>query len=104
MKLRKGKNNVMLKEDMSEVVESGEQMHPSSVNEQEQQLRQLEEAVTRLNKEQRICVELFYLKQMSYHDIVKQTGFDFKQVKSHIQNGKRNLKIALSTSYEGKTS
>ena len=104
MKLRKQKNHVVLKDDMSEVVESGQEMHPVSVNEQEQQLRQLEEAITRLNEDQRICVEMFYLKQMSYHDIVKQTGFDFKQVKSHIQNGKRNLKIALSTFYERKTS
>jgi len=64
----------------------------------------LEEAITHLNDDQRRCVELFYLKQQSYQEIMKQTGFDFKQVKSFIQNGKRNLKIALSESYERKTS
>jgi len=104
MKLRREKNYVELKEDMSEVVESRQEMHPISVNEKEQQLRQLEEAISHLNEEQRVCVELFFLKQMSYHDIMKQTGFDFRQVKSFIQNGKRNLKIALGEEYERKTS
>lgn len=104
MQLRKKKNNVVLKEDMNEVMESRPDLHPPGVNDQEQQLRQLEEAVTRLNDEQRTCIELFYLKQKSYQEIMKETGFDFRQVKSFIQNGKRNLKIALSTLYERKTS
>jgi RNA polymerase sigma-70 factor (ECF subfamily) len=104
MKLRKGKNQVVLTEDMNEVVESGQELHPSGVNDQEQKLRHLEEAVTRLNEEQRICIELFYLQQKSYQQIMKETGFDFRQVKSFIQNGKRNLKIALSILYERKTS
>jgi len=39
-----------------------------------------------------------------FKQIRKQTGYDFKQVKSHIQNGKRNLKIALGEQYERKTS
>ncbi len=104
MQLRKKKNNVVLKEDMNEVMESRLDLHPPGVNDQEQQLRQLEEAVTRLNDGQRTCIELFYLKQKSYQEIMKETGFDFRQVKSFIQNGKRNLKIALSTLYERKTS
>lgn len=104
MKLRKGKNAVVLKEDMNEVVESRQEVHPSGVNDREQQLRQLEEAVMHLNVEQRLCIELFYLERKSYQEIMKQTGLNFKQVKSFIQNGKRNLKIALGNSYERKTS
>jgi len=45
-----------------------------------------------LKEEQRHCVELFYLKQKSYQEFAELTGFSFKQVKSYIQNGKRNLK------------
>jgi RNA polymerase sigma-70 factor (ECF subfamily) len=38
---------------------------------------------------------MFYLEKLSYHDIETRTGFSFSQVKSHIQNGKRNLRIIL---------
>ena len=55
----------------------------------------LEEAITELNEEQRICVNLFYLQKKSYQQIAEQTSFSLMQVKSYIQNGKRNLKIIL---------
>jgi RNA polymerase sigma-70 factor (ECF subfamily) len=55
----------------------------------------LEESLKTLNEEQRICISLFYLKEKSYVEIEQTTGFTYKQVKSHIQNGKRNLKIYL---------
>jgi len=38
---------------------------------------------------------LFYLQKKSYHEIVDITGFSLLQVKSYIQNGKRNLKILV---------
>lgn len=62
----------------------------------EQQLTKLEEAMEQLKAEQKQCVELFYLKQLCYKEVAEITGFEMKQVKSHIQNGKRNLKIILS--------
>jgi RNA polymerase sigma factor (sigma-70 family) len=55
----------------------------------------LEEAINELNEEQRQCVILFYLKKNSYQQIAEKTGFSLLQVKSYIQNGKRNLKIIL---------
>jgi RNA polymerase sigma-70 factor (ECF subfamily) len=58
-------------------------------------LPHLSEAIQNLNKDQRQCVELFYLKELSYKDISDQTGYNLNQVKSFIQNGKRNLKIIL---------
>ncbi len=62
----------------------------------EEQLQQLEKAITFLNDEQKTCIELFYLQQKSYVEVAEITGFDLKQVKSFIQNGKRNLKIHLT--------
>lgn len=59
-------------------------------------LTQLEEAIVLLNEEQRICIELFYLQQKCYQEVAESTGYSLKQVKSYIQNGKRNLKIHLS--------
>ena len=63
--------------------------------EQEKNIKKLLEAITSLKEEQKICIELFYLEQKSYHEIVALTNFDLKQVKSNIQNGKRNLKLKL---------
>ena len=55
----------------------------------------LEEAIEELSEEQRQCVILFYLQKFSYQQVSSKTGYDLAQVKSHIQNGKRNLKILL---------
>ena len=55
----------------------------------------LEESIKELNEEQKQCVILFYLQKFSYHQISEKTGFELSQVKSYIQNGKRNLKILL---------
>ena len=55
----------------------------------------LEEALKELNEEQRQSVILFYLKKKSYQEISEKTGFSLMQVKSYIQNGKRNLKLLL---------
>jgi RNA polymerase sigma-70 factor (ECF subfamily) len=52
-------------------------------------------ALQQLNKEQQLCVTLFYLEKKSYQEIAEQTNFTIMQVKSHIQNGKRNLKIIM---------
>jgi RNA polymerase sigma-70 factor (ECF subfamily) len=61
----------------------------------EERLQRLETAISALGEEQRLCIELFYLKDKSYKEICDITGMSEKQVKSHIQNGKRNLKINL---------
>lgn len=66
----------------------------------EVELNLLEEAIKHLKDEQRLCIELFYLKQMSYKDIEEQTDLDLKKVKSHIQNGKRNIKIWMENHQE----
>ena len=58
-------------------------------------LQDMSEALEQLNPEQRQCVTLFYLEKKSYQEITEQTGFTLLQVKSYIQNGKRNLKIML---------
>lgn len=63
--------------------------------ENEQAYDLLEEAIQELNEEQRQCVILFYLKKNSYQQIAEKTGYSLLQVKSYIQNGKRNLKIIL---------
>ncbi len=63
--------------------------------EKESQLEAMNEALEELGKEQRRCVTLFYLEKRSYQEIAASTGFTLMQVKSHIQNGKRNLKLLM---------
>jgi RNA polymerase sigma-70 factor (ECF subfamily) len=58
-------------------------------------LDMMNESLKELNPEQRQCVTLFYLEKKSYQDISEQTGYNLLQVKSYIQNGKRNLKILI---------
>ncbi|MFZ1260429.1 MAG: sigma-70 family RNA polymerase sigma factor [Chitinophagaceae bacterium] len=58
-------------------------------------LELMEEALKELNPEQQQCVTLFYLQKKSYQEVSIETGFSMLQVKSHIQNGKRNLKILI---------
>ncbi len=50
------------------------------------------ESLTELLPEQQQCVTLFYLEKKSYQEISELLGFNYMQVKSFIQNGKRNLK------------
>ncbi len=55
----------------------------------------IEDGLQELNNEQKTCVTLFYLHKKSYQDITATTGFNLLQVKSFIQNGKRNLKMIV---------
>ena len=63
--------------------------------EKDKTLDDLAGALQQLNKEQQLCVTLFYLEKKSYQEISQQSSFNIMQVKSHIQNGKRNLKIIM---------
>ncbi|HRN46742.1 MAG TPA: sigma-70 family RNA polymerase sigma factor [Niabella sp.] len=55
----------------------------------------LEVALKELNTEQKQCITLFYLQKNSYQEVSDATGYSLLQVKSFIQNGKRNLKISI---------
>lgn len=57
--------------------------------------QQLKDCIGRLKLSQRECIERFYFAEQCYRDIATQLQIDEKEVKSHIQNGKRNLKICL---------
>lgn len=59
----------------------------------DQTLELVAEGLKELNAEQQQCVTLFYLERKTYQEITDITGFTYLQVKSYIQNGKRNLRI-----------
>ena len=93
MKLR-STNGRVLREITDEALPANES-DKTELLEHEKTYDLLEEALEELSAEQRQCVTLFYLQKKSYHEISEQTGFSPMQVKSYIQNGKRNLKLIL---------
>jgi RNA polymerase sigma-70 factor (ECF subfamily) len=76
-------------------MESDVDLHLDNADDPEKQIECMKEAMKDLNEEQKICIELFYLQEKSYKEIADETGFSEKNVKSFIQNGKRNLKIKI---------
>lgn len=86
------------KKNEAMVMEDAQLPHLDPVDAKEASLQNLESALQGLREEQKICIELFFLQDKSYQDVADLTGFTLNQVKSHIQNGKRNLKIQLESS------
>ena len=92
MNLRKKQENVSMdaaEKNLSAGVEE------NSYFEDELSADAIYEALQEIKKEQKQCITLFYLEKRSYHEIADRMGFTLLQVKSHIQNGKRNLKLIL---------
>ena len=77
------------------LMQSGENVHLDGVLEKEENLQRLEYCLTTLSEDQRKAVQLFYIEGKCYNEIVELMGQEWKQVRSHIQNGRRNLKICM---------
>lgn len=92
MQLRKRGEKYM--DNMNENIVADE-MSLSREQEKEQLLSLIEISLTELSGEQQTCIKLFYIDKKSYQQVSEATGFNQMQVKSYIQNGKRNLKILV---------
>jgi RNA polymerase sigma factor (sigma-70 family) len=93
MRLRERDKNTKELSDNTPLAQNETDKQDLLQNEQTYDL--LEEAINELSEEQKTCVTLFYLQKKSYQQIADTTGYNLLQVKSYIQNGKRNLKILL---------
>ncbi|MFM1930860.1 MAG: hypothetical protein RL226_163 [Bacteroidota bacterium] len=62
----------------------------------ETMLQLMETKMDELKPEQKSCLEMFYKERMTYSEIATALGMDEKSVKSHLQNGKRNLKLLMT--------
>ena len=80
-------NNIAMQDDETDL--------RRQLYEKDNTLNTLHDSLHELNAEQKQCVTLFYLQKNSYQQIVETTGYNLLQVKSYIQNGKRNLKLIL---------
>jgi RNA polymerase sigma-70 factor (ECF subfamily) len=74
------------------IMESYLDLHPIDEDRNDGKLK---ECIEKLSDEQKQCIKLFYYKEKCYKEISDITKFDLKKVKSHIQNGKRNLKNCM---------
>ena len=87
-----GKNTVEVKDNIpAEAIEADKE----SLILNEKTYEYMGEALKELNADQQLCVTLFYMEKKSYQQIAEQTGYNMMQVKSHIQNGKRNMRILI---------
>lgn len=94
MQLRSKKGKIF--EELSPTfMEMEVSLHPGEEPGLEGNLGKLEKCIETLGNEQKLCVKLFFLQEKCYKDITTETGFDLNQVKSYIQNGKRNLKLCM---------
>ncbi len=94
MKLRdKGKYPVEITENTIAIQDAAEDKN--LFIEKDNALNQMQLALQQLNNQQQQSITLFYFEKKSYTEIAGIMGFDIMQVKSFIQNGKRNLKLLL---------
>ena len=94
MQLRTPKN-LKTVEFKGELVQTEEIVHLNGVLEKEEQYKQMENCLETLAGEQQQTIRLFYLEGICYNDIVAITGHEWNQVRSFIQNGRRNLKNCM---------
>lgn len=105
MRLRRGKHYENLKTNVQRLEENNDTFAPrygdntqvgkgltlEAANREEMVI----EAIKELKPEQRECITLFFFDKKSYKEIVEMTNHSAKEVKSFLQNGKRNIKQFL---------
>lgn len=98
MQLRSGKKMQYVSFD--DVVEFPSDLHQGDDDGKEKVLTALELCIEKLPEKQQKSINLFFLKEKCYKEIVDFTGYSLNDVKSYIQNGKRNLKICMDKNRE----
>lgn len=100
MQLRTPKNMKTV-EFKTDLVQSEENVHLNGILEKEENFKRLEYCISTLINEQQQAIRLFYIEEKCYKEIVAITGLEWNQVRSFIQNGRRNLKICMEKNEVG---
>jgi RNA polymerase sigma factor (sigma-70 family) len=85
------------KEKEAQLMYSEEVFHPDS-NDDDSEMKKLKRCMESLSDDQRNCVDMFYFQKRSYQEITDATRYTWGQVRSFIQNGRRNLKNCMEKS------
>lgn len=92
--LKENKKEIIVDFD-SQIMESDATLTLFNEDENEDKENALNICLEKLPDPQRISIQKFFYESKSYAEIVEETGFNLKSVKSYIQNGKRNLKNCI---------
>jgi RNA polymerase sigma factor (sigma-70 family) len=92
--------NLKTTEFKADIMQSEEDTHLNGVMSREANLQKMEDCLQTLSPDQKITVEMFYLQNKCYKEITEATGIEWNKVRSHIQNGRRNLKICMEKNEE----
>ncbi len=101
MQLRKEKRDP-LRQTEGALMQSDQLLHlKDESNHHHPDTRPLHHCLKQLKEEQRRCVHLFYLQEgESYQSIAEKLNLTVGRVRSHLQNGRRNLKLCLEAQKE----
>ena len=102
MKLREKQGKFTAEINDRQMAQPDEETDRQALLQNDHALVLMELALKELHPEQQQCVTLFYLQKKSYQQISEETGYSMLQVKSYIQNGKRNLKILIENKMKQK--
>lgn len=91
----RSKSNKKLKQLDAYRVYSDQVYHPT-IDSKDEEIRKLENCIESLEDDQKACVRMFYLEKRSYQDLSDLLQLSWGQVRSRIQNGRRNLKNCMS--------
>lgn len=97
--LRNAKSTASIPEELLHAIDPQDQedavLHEAT-------LQHLEHAIGQLNNDQQRCIRLFHLERKSYQQVMESTGIPMEQVRSNLQNGRRNLRLILQrTTHHG---
>lgn len=79
----------------ADIMHLNENFHLDEVKEKEMQLNQMEYCIEKLPERQKEAIQLFYLQGKCYKEIAGIINEEVNQVRSYIQNARRNLKICM---------
>jgi RNA polymerase sigma-70 factor (ECF subfamily) len=79
----------------TENMQLSDNLHLEEVMTKEAQLQSMQKCIEQLTFQQREAIDLFYLKGKCYKEIANHTNMEVNKIKSHIQNGRRNLKLCM---------
>ncbi|MCB0637748.1 MAG: sigma-70 family RNA polymerase sigma factor [Lewinella sp.] len=95
MQLRREKHSLTVETDPG-FMQSEEVVHPiGETSWEDMREGHLDDCLPTLSEQQKTCIELFYYQGKSYKEIAEDRAEPLGQVRSNIQNGRRNLRLCI---------
>jgi RNA polymerase sigma-70 factor (ECF subfamily) len=95
MQLRREKRNITVNYEPGIMHSLDSRHHTMEMEDDNEEEARLKDCLEQLNAQQKQCIELFYYRDHSYKEISEMLKEQLGKVRSHIQNGRRNLRICM---------